>query len=273
MPKDYQKEIAKHPEVTQYLWMDTHTHINFLEEEPEEVLSSARQSGVKRFITIGTEPKDWPDVLKISKKYFPEVASTIGLHPHEAKLYTPELGETIKELSLNKEVVALGEMGLDYYYNHSSVEEQKEAFAAQLVLAQETGLPVEIHTRDAEEDTVELLKSHQGVTGLLHCFTGSLWMAKQALDLGLNISLSGVLTFKKAEELRAVADYVPLDRLHIETDAPWLAPAPFRGETNAPKYVVFTALQLAAIKQVSLEELSDQLFKNAQKLFQKWQLD
>ncbi len=165
--------------------------------------------------------------------------------------------------------MAIGEIGLDYYYDQSPRDEQLLAFREQMQIAADTGLPVEIHTRDAEEDTVRILTEFNGrVKGIIHCFTGTDQLAKQALDLGYNISISGVVTFKSAQSLRdTVKNTIPLDRLHVETDAPFLAPVPMRGRPNTSAYVVHTAQVVAELKNVTLQTLSEQTKKNAEKLF------
>lgn len=253
-------------------WIDTHTHINMLEAPPEEVLRAAEAQNVRQMINIGTNHEDLPQVLKVAQKFYPKVFCTLGVHPHDAKDFNLAKGFLQENLKA-KEVVAVGEIGLDYYYNHSSVEEQKKAFRAQLDLAEQFDLPVEIHTRDAEKDTIEILSEYKGrVKGLLHCFTGTQWLADQALKIGFNISISGVVTFNKAEELREVVKSLPLDRIHIETDAPFLAPAPLRGKKNEPAFMVHTAQKVAQIKEVSLEDLAKQVQINTQKLFSKIQL-
>lgn len=251
-------------------WIDVHTHLNFLKESPESAMQAAREAGVERFITIGTEPKDHNVVLELAKKYYPEVMCTLGVHPHEAGIYTPEVEAFFETHLPSKEVAAVGEIGLDYYYKNSSPEEQKPVFKAQLELASRHNLPVEIHTRDAEQDTFEILQSMQGkVTGLLHCFTGTKWLAAKALDLGFDISISGVVTFKNADDLRDVVRFVPLDRLHVETDAPFLAPVPMRGKSNVPAFVVHTARCVADLKGITLEELETAVGNNARRLFKK----
>ncbi len=251
-------------------WIDVHTHLNFLEETPESALAVARAAGVERFITIGTEPKDLEVVLELARAHYPEVSCTLGVHPNEAKLYADEVERFIEARLQEKEVVAVGEIGLDYHYDDSEPETQREAFRRQLALAVKHGLPVEIHTRDAEADTVAILTEFGGrVRGLLHCFTGTKWLAEKALDLGLDISFSGVVTFKNADGLRDVARFVPLDRLHVETDAPFLAPTPMRGKTNVPAYVVHTARRVAELKGVSEAELMAAARANAGRLFPK----
>ncbi|WP_373999106.1 TatD family hydrolase [Bdellovibrio bacteriovorus] len=251
-------------------WIDIHAHLNMLEEGVEAAIANAKAAGVRKIITIGTEPGDHPIVLDIARKYYPDVYCTLGVHPHDGKVYTEEAGRFIEEHSSEPCVVAVGEIGLDYYYDQSPREQQKEAFRAQLEIAKRTKLPIEIHTRDAEEDTIEILKEFKGeVTGLVHCFTGTEWLAKQALDVGLNISISGVVTFKNADSLRATVKMLPLDRIHVETDAPFLAPIPMRGKKNTPAYVVHTAKFVAELKGISEEQLCEQTRINALKMFPK----
>lgn len=255
-------------------WIDVHTHLNFLKETPEQAMQSARDAGVERFITIGTEPKDHDVVLDLARRYYPEVVCTLGVHPHEAKLYSDAVEASIASRLGEREVVAVGEIGLDYYYTNSEPEVQKDAFRRQLALAIAHDLPVEIHTRDAESDTAAILREFGGrVRGILHCFTGTLDMAKQALDLGLDISFSGVVTFKNADDLRDVVRFVPLDRLHVETDAPFLAPIPMRGKPNVPAFVVHTAKRVAELKGVTDAQLMTATAANARRLFTKLNWD
>lgn len=251
-------------------WIDIHAHLDMLEDTPEETIRKAREQNVERIITIGTEPADHDAVLKIAEKHYPVVACTLGVHPHHGAVWT----ETIRDYLLahigRKEVVAVGEIGLDYYYKNAAPDDQKEAFRAQLEIAAQAKLPVEIHTRDAEADTVEILQEFRGrVGGVIHCFTGTSWLATQCLDLGFNISMSGVVTFKNADELRKTCQMIPLDRLHVETDAPFLAPVPNRGQKNTPAFVVHTAAVVSQLHKVSLERLSEQTNANARQLFHK----
>lgn len=253
-------------------WIDIHAHLNMLEEGVDAAIHNAQSVGVKKIITIGTDPADHPLVLDIARKYYPDVYCTLGVHPHDGKVYTEEVGKFIEAHAADREVVAVGEIGLDYYYNQSPVEDQKHAFRAQLEMAKRTGLPVEIHTRDAEADTIEILKEFKGdVRGVIHCFTGTEWLAKEALDVGFNISISGVVTFKNADSLRETVKMLPLDRIHVETDAPFLAPIPMRGKKNTPAYVLHTAEFVANLKGLSIETLCEQTKKNAQDMFPKIQ--
>lgn len=250
-------------------FFDVHTHINMLELPDEEVVQLAQSAGVERMINIGTGPEDFDRVLSLAERFYPAVVCTLGTHPHEGKVWEPKVLDLIKkEASHNTKVVAIGEIGLDYYYNNSSKEDQLKAFSEQMELASELKLPVEIHTRDAEEDTKKILQNFKGrVRGLLHCFTGTYDLARFALDAGFDISISGVVTFKKAEDLRQTVSQIPLDRLHVETDAPFLAPMPHRGKENQPAFVRFTAEKVAELKGVSLAELSEKTKANALDLF------
>lgn len=248
-------------------WIDIHTHLDMLEVTAEQALADAKAVGVDRVITIGTSAKDHQRVLDFAHQYN-NVFCTLGVHPHDASTYDNATEEFIVAHVANPKVVAIGEIGLDYYYNHSPQDVQKEVFIKQLELAKKYQLPVEIHTRDAEADTIDILKNFKTqVRGVLHCFTGTDWLARQALDLGFDLSFSGVVTFKSADELRKVCQWAPLDRIHVETDAPFLAPIPMRGKKNVPAYVVHTAEAVSRIKGIALEELADRVGANAEKLF------
>lgn len=249
-------------------WIDIHLHLNMLKTDAEAALASAAAQGVTRVITIGTEPKDHPLVLDWAARRFPQVACTLGVHPHEATLWSKEVRQFIFDNRQAKGLVAVGEIGLDYYYNNSPQDVQIAAFREQMQLAEELDLPVQIHTRDADADTAKILREFSGrVRGLLHCFTSSAELAREALDCGFDLSFSGVVTFKNAQALRDVVREVPLDRLHVETDAPFLAPVPKRGQSNVPEFVLHTAQAVAELKSVTLAELSRQTLANASRLF------
>ncbi|QLY24573.1 TatD family hydrolase [Bdellovibrio sp. KM01] len=253
-------------------WIDVHCHLNMLEEGVEAAIQNAKAAGVRKIITIGTELNDLPLVLDLAHKYAPDVYCTLGIHPHDGKTYTDEVGKFILDNAKDPVVVAIGEIGLDYYYDQSPRDEQQHAFREQLKIAKATGLPVEIHTRDAEEDTINILKEFKGeVTGIIHCFTGTSWLADEALKLGFNISISGVVTFKNADDLRNTVRGLPLDRIHVETDAPFLAPIPMRGRKNTAAYVVHTAKFVADLKGIPVEQLAEQTKANALKMFPKIQ--
>jgi TatD DNase family protein len=250
-------------------FIDTHTHLSMIESEANEVISAAEKENIRQFVNIGTNHEDHPEVLMTAQKYFPKVFCTLGVHPHDAKNFELAKDFMLKNLH-QKEVIAVGEIGLDYYYLNSDAETQKDVFRKQLQMALDHNLPIEIHTRDAEEDTINILKEFRGqVKGLIHCFTGTQFLADEALNLGLNISISGVVTFKTAEPLRDVVRTLPLDRIHLETDAPFLAPMPHRGKKNQPAFMIETAKKVAELKQVSLEDLAKQVQKNTEKLFSK----
>ena len=251
------------------MWTDTHTHLDKL-QDPERAVKEAQSQGVHRMISVGTEPEDWPKILKLAGKFASGVFVTLGTHPQHAESFDEKSEGFLRKHLSEKSVVAVGEIGLDYYYERSPHNIQKEVFRRQLQLAEEWGLAVEIHTRDAEEDTLTLLREFRGrVRGLLHCFTGSYNMARQALDLGFNISFSGIVTFKNSRELQETCKKIPLDRLHIETDAPYLSPHPFRGKENRPDRVIYTARKICELHNVTESLLSEQLEKNTLSLFPK----
>lgn len=255
-------------------WIDVHTHLNMLETPPQESLRAAKQAGIAKAISIGTTPEDWQEVSNIAEKFFPDVYCFIGVHPHDAVHLNKSSAEKLKSYLTKAWVLGVGEIGLDYYYDNSPRNVQLDAFRQQMEIAAEAQLPVEIHSRDAEQDTAKILADFKGqVKGLLHCFTSSRWLAEQALQCGFDISISGVVTFKKSEELRQVVSMIPLDRLHIETDAPFLAPVPHRGKKNHPALVVHTAKKIAEIKGIEEKELARYTRENALRLFTKLQWD
>ncbi len=254
-------------------FIDVHTHIDMIEASAAEVLKSAKASGVDYMITIGTHHADNQKIVAMVEALKPQVYGTLGLHPHEAKDYNAEAEAYMRAHLNDPRIVAVGEIGLDYFYKHSDPEVQREVFRKQLALAAEFNLPVEIHSRDAEEDTVTILNEFKGrVKGLMHCFTGTQYLADEALKVGYNISISGVITFKNADSLRETVKTVPLDRLHIETDAPFLTPVPFRGKKNEPALMIHTAKVVAELKGVTVEELARITTENAQKLFSRLKL-
>ncbi|MBE8163280.1 MAG: TatD family hydrolase [Bdellovibrionaceae bacterium] len=250
------------------MWIDTHTHLDSL-ESVEEAVKNAELNKVSKIITIGTGKNDHFKVLELSKKY-KNVYCTLGVHPHEAENFDPETESFMLSHLTDPKVVGVGEIGLDYYYDNAPKELQKEVFKRQLQIAKDFNLPVEIHAREAEDDIVALLTEFKGqVSGIIHCFSGSQNFANEVLSLGYNLSISGIVTFKKADQLRDIVKNTPVDRLHIETDAPYLTPIPFRGKKNQPSYVVYVAEKVAEIKNLSLDELSKQLQKNTHSLFKK----
>ncbi|MBE8222242.1 MAG: TatD family hydrolase [Bdellovibrionales bacterium] len=250
------------------MWIDTHTHLDSL-ENPEQAIKNASLNNIDKIITIGTSKKDHFKVLDLSKKH-KNVYCTLGVHPHEAESFDPETESFMLSHLTDQKVVGVGEIGLDYYYDNAPKELQKQVFKKQLQIAKDFNLPVEIHSRDAEDDIISLLKEFKNhVSGIIHCFSGSQDFANKVLELGYNLSISGIVTFKNADKLREIVKNTPLDRLHIETDAPYLTPVPFRGKKNEPAYVVHVAQKIAEIKGVSLDDLSKQLAKNTKLLFKK----
>lgn len=253
--------------------IDSHCHLIYegLADRQVEVLAAARARGVTGFLNISTRQKEWDAVVAVAARE-PDVWASIGVHPHEADAH-PDLGATaLIEASAHPRVVAIGECGLDYYYDKSDRSAQRERFQAHIEASRETGLPLVVHTRDAEDDTAEILAREVGkggVSGVLHCFTGSQKLADVALDLGFYISLSGIVTFKNAAALQATAVTIPNDRILVETDAPFLAPVPNRGKTCEPAFVVDTARFVAGLRGVEFEELASTTTDNFFNLFAK----
>lgn len=254
--------------------IDSHCHLDYepLCDDIEETLRRARDRNVKGFLTIGTELSKIPILTAITESHA-DVFATFGVHPHEAQktLAQNDLLKALIQGAAHPKMVGFGETGLDYYYAHSPKADQHAAFKAHIEAALACDLPLIVHTRDAEKDTIDCLKTiGQGkARGVIHCFSGSAWLRDQALDLGFYISASGILTFKKAEGIRELLKDVPLDRLLVETDSPYLAPEPYRGKPNEPAFVVETAKVLAHLKGVSFDELCVQTTQNFLNLFSK----
>ena len=253
--------------------IDSHCHLNYagLAERQEEVLAAARARGIGGFLNISTRQSEWGDVVGAAERN-PDVWATIGVHPHEADGH-PDLGAAaLVDASAHPRVVAIGECGLDYYYDKSDRAAQRERFQAHIEASRQTGLPLVVHTRDAEQDTTEMLTrevGRGGVAGVLHCFTGSADLARTALDLGFYISLSGIVTFKNAKELQETAKFIPQDRMLVETDSPFLAPVPHRGQTCEPAFVADTAAFLSDLRDEPLDELAEATTANFFRLFGK----
>lgn len=253
--------------------IDSHCHLNYpgLVEDEVGVLTRARARGVSGFLNISTRQSEWARVVDAAERNS-DVWASIGVHPHEADAH-PDLGTAaVVEAAAHHRVVAIGECGLDYFYDKSDRDSQKARFRAQIAAAREARLPLIIHTRDAEEDTAAILSEEVakgGVRGVLHCFTGTQWLADRGLEIGFFISLSGIVTFKNAKELQAVAKTIPQDRLLVETDAPFLAPVPNRGKTCEPAFVADTAAFLAELRGEPLEELQAATTANFFRLFDK----
>ncbi|GKS58970.1 putative metal-dependent hydrolase YabD [Nitrospira sp.] len=254
--------------------IDTHTHLDDTryDLDRDAMIDRARSAGVTTMITIGCDLATSRAAVALADRY-PFVYATIGVHPHEVKHIAPTWYDEFRSLATNKKVVAYGEIGLDYHYNHSSPEQQRRGFREQVRLAKELHLPVIIHTRKAQDDTIAILKEEQAafVGGVFHCFSGDSWLAKEALGLGFHLSFSGIVTFQNAGMLRNVASTVPTDRLLIETDCPYLTPVPHRGKRNEPAYVRHVAEQLAKGRNsgqtFTAEELGQMTADNARRLF------
>jgi TatD DNase family protein len=250
--------------------IDSHAHLQFEEyaAELDDVLARAQEAGVEAIINVGTDLASSRAAIALAERY-PQLYATVGLHPHEAATFTSDVGKTLADLAHHPKVVAIGETGLDYYYQHSPRDAQQAAFRTQLELAQALNLPVVVHSRDAKEDTLRMLaETTPERTGVLHCFTGDLEMAERAIAMGFYISFSGIVTFKNAGPLREVAKTLPLESLLIETDCPFLTPTPYRGQRNEPAFVCRVAEQLAEVKpSMTVEMVRSTTRRNTNVLF------
>jgi TatD DNase family protein len=253
--------------------IDSHCHLNYdgLVERQDEVLASARARGVTGFLNISTRQREWGDIVAVAERE-PDVWASVGVHPHEADAH-PDLGAAaLVEAADHARVIAIGECGLDYFYDKSDRQAQRDRFEAHIEAARQSGLPLVVHTRDAEEDTAEILTSavrEGGVTGVLHCFTGSADLARKGLDLGFYVSLSGIVTFKNAQDLQQTAKWLPADQMLVETDSPFLAPVPHRGQKCEPAFVADTARFVAELRGEDPEQLAETTTLNFFKLFSK----
>ena len=255
------------------MFIDSHCHLNYkgLVEQEREVLARARANGVQGMLNISTRESEWDAVIGLAERE-PAVWASVGIHPHEADQHGDMTSAKLVEKARHPDVIGIGETGLDYFYNYSDREQQQACFRQHIVAARESGLPIIVHTRDAEEDTARIMREEmeQGAySGVIHCFTASADFARIALDLGLYISLSGIVTFKNAKDLQEIAQTIPDDRLLIETDSPFLAPVPHRGRTCEPAFVSDTASFLAELKNIEIESLAAQTKSNFFRLFSK----
>lgn len=265
------------------MFVDSHAHVDGPEFDADrnDVIRRARDAGVSLILNIGTgDPHSGAleRAVELAESHarsanFPALSiyTAVGTHPHDARLYDDKAEQIIVELTKRPGVIAWGEIGLDFHYDNSPRDVQMEVFRRQLRLACDARLPVIIHTREAEPETIEILRSEWGgsnLLGIMHCFSGSQDLAQKAIELGLSISFSGIVTFKQAEDLRAIAKQVPLDRLLIETDCPYLTPIPFRGKRNEPAYVVEVGRCLAELRGLSVEEIGRITSENFAKLFE-----
>ena len=253
--------------------IDSHCHLDFPELAGDEtaVLKRARTAGVAGMLTIGTRLDRFEKVRAIAERH-DNIWCSVGVHPHEAKEEGQRTPNRLIEAANHSKVVGIGETGLDFYYEHSPREEQAESFRAHIAAARQTGLPLIVHTRDADAETGDILEDEYAkgaFPGLIHCFSSGPEVARRALALGLYISISGIVTFKAAESLRTIVRDIPLDRLLVETDAPYLAPVPKRGKTNEPAFVAHTAAKVAELKGVGIAELEAITTDNFFRLFTK----
>jgi TatD DNase family protein len=253
--------------------VDSHCHLDFPDfaDELDAIVARAEAAGIGRMVTISTRVRQHDALLAITQR-FPNVYCSVGTHPHHADEEDGIAAEELIELTQHPKVVALGEAGLDYFYDNGSPEAQERGFRAHIAAARATGLPLVIHTRDADEDCGRILQDEMAkgsFRAVLHCYTGGRELAMKAIGLGLSISFTGILTFKKSQALRDLAAELPADRIMVETDAPYLAPGKYRGKRNEPSYVVETAKVLAETRGVSVDEIARQTTENFFRLFSK----
>ena len=250
--------------------IDSHAHLDMLEfkKDLEEVLQRAKASGVDAIFTVGTEQKDWGRALEIANTHA-WIYAILGVHPHNAKEIDDRTYTTLREICQGEKVRAFGEIGLDFFRNHSPRDVQLKRFREQVGLARELKLPIVIHDRDAHEETMEVLRSEgaRDCGGIIHCFSGDLDMARKCMDMGFCISVPGSITYKNAESFQKIVRELPLDSLLVETDAPFLTPVPFRGERNEPSYVRYTAQKVAEIKKIPFEKVAEATTDNALRVF------
>ena len=250
--------------------IDSHAHLEMPEfrRDLTEVIQRAKASGIDYIFTVGTEKKDWNRALEIAHSY-PSAYAILGVHPHNAREIDEETYPTLRKLCADDKVRAYGEIGLDFYRNLSPQDVQLNRFREQIQLAKELGLPIVVHDREAHQETLEILKSEKAEDsgGIIHCFSGDYHMAQECIEMGFYISVPGTVTFKNTGGFQEIIKRLPLESLLIETDAPFLAPVPFRGKRNEPSYVRYTAQKVAEIKKVSLEKVAEVTTENALRVY------
>ena len=250
--------------------IETHCHLDYLEQaELDITLEKSRKAGVERIITIAVSPGNLNRVMELTR-YSPDIWGSQGIHPHEAQSYSPEIDATIRANATDERILAVGEIGLDYYYDHADRSVQRLVFEQQLQTAVDLDLPVIIHTRDADADTRDILQNYSATLtrkGVIHSFTASMALAEFCLAEGFMLGFNGIITFNRAENVRQVVAATPVEQLLLETDAPYLTPVPYRGRPNAPYYLPFIAESVAAIKELDVEEVLRQAYSNSAKLF------
>ncbi len=248
---------------------DTHAHLDDerFDEDRESLISSLKENNISLVVNVGADMKTSRNAIKLAEKY-DLIYAAVGVHPHDVKDMKEEDFVELEQMSNHEKVVAIGEIGLDYYYDNSPREIQREFFIKQVELANKLNLPIIIHSRDASMETYEILKEYKKDIGcVLHCFSQSIEMAKLYLDLGCHISFAGPLTFKKSNKLKEVAKIIPIDKIFIETDAPYLTPEPYRGRRNDPSKVRYVAQELATLRGMTVEEIAEITMENAVKFF------
>jgi len=254
------------------MFVDSHCHLEMedFEKDRHEVIEKSLREGLQYMLTVGTEEKYFSKVIEIIE-YYPAVYGAIGIHPHNSKDYNGQLEKIINTFLKNKKIVAYGEIGLDFFKNYSPRESQINAFQAQIEVARKAKLPVIIHSRNAKDETIQILRNTCDVTmaGVIHCYSYDLTAVKKFLDMGFTISVPGTITYKNAHDLVDVVRYTPMDRILSETDAPFLTPHPHRGKRNEPVFVKVTIEKIAQIKGQKIEETATQLTQNFEKLFLK----
>jgi TatD DNase family protein len=249
--------------------IDSHCHIDMpqFDADREAAVARARAAGVETMLIVGGVDEEQGHRRALAVADALHLPASAGIHPHEARLATPAIYDELRSLVRERRIVAIGEIGLDFHYDHSPRDVQRDVFRAQVRLAGEAGLPVIIHTREADDETAALLEAEGAARGVIHCFTGSHDLARRALALGFYISFSGILAFPRAEVIQEVARTMPLDRLLVETDAPFLAPPPHRGKRNEPAFVVEVARKVAALRGIPVEEVGRAAARNFRALF------
>lgn len=249
--------------------IDSHVHLDKeqFDLDREYLIKSLKSNGIELVVNIGADLKSSIKSVELAKQY-ENIYATVGVHPHSAKDLTEDMLNQLKDLTKEKKVVAIGEIGLDYHYDNSPRDVQREWFKKQIQLAKELDLPIVVHSREADQDTLAILKEEsEGLRGIIHCFSSDRAMMKEYIDLGFYIALGGPVTFKKTDELKEVAKLVPIEKLLVETDAPYLAPHPYRGKRNEPMFVKQTAELIAKLKGITIEDLTLQTNRNTKSIF------
>lgn len=250
--------------------IETHCHLDYLEERSlDEVVNDAKQVNIDRIITIAVSADNLEKVMTMTRSN-ELIWGTQGIHPHDAEEFNDDVEAQIRENATNERIVAIGEIGLDYYYDHCDRAKQRDAFERQLQIAIDLEMPIVVHTREADDDTQAILQNFVGQMpkrGVIHSFTSGKGLAEYCLGVGFHLGFNGISTFKTAENVREIVELTPIDKILFETDAPYLTPVPYRGTTNEPKYLPFIAEHIAGVKQVPVETLLPQVWKNSMGLF------